>query len=99
ISHRYWQRRFGGQPEVIGKAAYLSGTAYTIVGVTPPEFFGTLDVGAVPDITVLMGMMAQVSPRYAEYQRSPTNWWIHIIGRLKAGANITQAQAELTAIL
>jgi len=99
ISHRYWQRRFGGHPEVIGKVVYLSGTAFTIVGVTPPEFFGTLDVGAVPEITVTMGLMPQVSPRYAEYQRSPTNWWLHIMGRLKAGVSAVQAQAELTAIL
>jgi hypothetical protein len=44
ISHRYWQRRFGGDPAAIGKVIYISGAAFTIVGVTPPRFFGTLRV-------------------------------------------------------
>jgi predicted permease len=99
ISDRYFQRRFGGDGAVIGKVVYLNGTAFTIVGVTPPKFFGTLDVGSVPDLTVTMGMISQVSPRYAEYQRSATNWWMHIMGRLKAGVDATQVQAELTTIL
>jgi predicted permease len=99
ISYRYWQRRFGSDPAVIGKSVYLSGTAFTVAGVTPPEFFGTLDVGSAPDITVTMAVLAQMSPRAAERQRSATTWWLQIMGRLKAGANVMQAQAELSGIL
>jgi predicted permease len=100
ISHRYWQRRFGGDQEVIGKAIYISGSAFTIAGVTPPRFFGTLEVGSAPDITVPMGLLAQVSRRHAEFQqRSASNWWLQIMGRLKPGVSAGQAQAEVTAIL
>lgn len=99
ISHRYWQRRFNGDAEVIGKVVYLTGSAFTIVGVTPPEFFGTLDVVTAPDITLTFGQMAQVSPRFFEYKRSATNWWIHIMGRSKPGISAQQAEAELTTIL
>lgn len=99
ISHRYWQRRFNGDAEVIGKVVYLTGSAFTIVGVTPPEFFGTSDVVTAPDITLTLGQLAQVSPRFFEYKRSATNWWIHIMGRPKAGVSRAQVEAELTAIL
>src|SRR5262245_18045022 len=54
ISHRYWERRFGLNPSVLGKEIMLNGAAFTIVGVTPREFNGTLQVGDSPDISVPM---------------------------------------------
>ncbi len=99
ISYRYWQRRFNSDPAVIGKVVYLSGTAFTIVGVTRRGFFGTFDVGSAPNITVPIALFAQVSPGNAERQHSASNWWLHIMGRLKPGVSAAQAQAELTAIL
>jgi putative ABC transport system permease protein len=39
ISHGYWQRRFGRDPGVVGKTIHLGGYPFTIIGVTPPEFF------------------------------------------------------------
>jgi predicted permease len=99
ISYRYWQRRFNSDPAVIGKVVYLSGAAFTIVGVTPREFWGTFDVGSAPNITVPIALLAQVSPEGAERKRSASNWWLHIMGRLKPGVSSAQAQAELTAIL
>src|SRR5688572_20984436 len=39
ISHRYWQRRFAGDPNIVGRALELQGRSFTIVGVTPREFF------------------------------------------------------------
>src|SRR5262249_10943269 len=40
ISHRYWQRRFASDPAVVGRKIALNGHPFTIIGVTPPEFFG-----------------------------------------------------------
>jgi predicted permease len=99
ISHHYWQRRFGGDPAAVGKVIYINGAALTIAGVTPPRFFGTLDVGSAPDVTIPMAALAQVSPRLAGYQRSATSWWLQIMGRLNPGVSAEQAQSELNAIL
>ena len=99
ISHRYWRRRFGADPAVVGKVIYINGAAFTIIGVTPPRFFGTLDVGSAPDITIPMGTLAQASQFYAGFQRSATAWWLQIMGRLKPGASAEQAQSDLNAIL
>ena len=54
ISHRYWQRRFGGDPNVVGRALEMQGRSFTIVGVTPPEFFGT-QPGRFVDVTAPLG--------------------------------------------
>src|SRR5262249_48597290 len=45
ISNNYWRRRFSSDPAVIGKTIHIGGAPFTIIGVTPPEFFG-LEVGS-----------------------------------------------------
>ncbi len=50
ISHRYWQRRFAGDPNVLGRLLEMRGRSFTIVGVTPAEFFGT-QPGRYVDVT------------------------------------------------
>src|SRR5262249_45890620 len=51
ISHRYWQRMWAGDPAAIGRTFTLNDTAFTIIGVAPPEFFG-VSVGQAPDLWV-----------------------------------------------
>jgi predicted permease len=93
ISYRYWQRRFGGDPAAVGKVVYLSETAFTIAGVTPPEFYGTLDVGRIPDISVPMAQLPQIQPQI--YPLNDTGYvWLNIMGRLKPGISAPVAQAE-----
>ena len=61
ISHRYWQRRFAWDPAIVGKSISLNGHPFTIIGVTPPEFFGAV-VGEAPAFWAPMMMTAQISP-------------------------------------
>ena len=91
ISYPYWQRRFGGNPGVVGKAIRLATRSVTIVGVTPPEFFG-LQVGHPVDITV------PISLKEARQLHDLGAWWLDIIGRLKPGVSQEQARAEIDAI-
>lgn len=51
ISYRFWQRRFGGSSDVVGAPLVVDGATVTIVGVTPPEFFG-VDVGRAFDVAL-----------------------------------------------
>src|ERR1035437_7303348 len=51
ISHAFWVRRFGGDPSVLGRNLNVNGVATTVVGITPPAFFGT-DRGVSPDVTI-----------------------------------------------
>ena len=94
ISHRYWERRFARDPEIIGKKINVNNVPFTIIGVTPPEFFGTLQVGESPDLTIPMSLESQLRPR-SQSLRQPWFWWVRIMGRLKPGVTAEQARANL----
>src|SRR5262245_23160606 len=93
ISDGYWRRRFGRDPAVMGKTIHLSGFPFTVIGVTPPEFFG-LEVGASMDISVPAMMQEQVMPEIRSSVNSGANRF-RIMGRLRPGATMEQAQASL----
>ena len=56
LSYRYWERKFGADLAVIGKQINLNNVAFTIIGVTPQEFTGTLGRGNAPDLTIPLMM-------------------------------------------
>lgn len=86
ISHGLWQRRFGGDPEVLGQRIRLRGMDRTVIGVMRPGFdFLQPDAEvAVPQL------MDRTSPGYGSGE-------LKVIGRLKSGVTVQQAQAELLA--
>jgi predicted permease len=93
LSCAFWRRRFGSDPSILGKAVFLGDTAFTVVGITPPEFFG-LSRGRSVDVYVPMRTVA--SQLDATVLTDPEAWWLSgIIGRLKPGYTTAQAQAEL----
>ena len=94
ISYRYWQKRFGGRSDVVGKQVNLNNIAFTIVGVTPPEFEGAMDLGTSIDVAIPMGWETQVDGDRSEFMGAG-DWWLRIIGRLKPGATVEQARASL----
>ncbi|HKV26554.1 MAG TPA: ABC transporter permease [Candidatus Acidoferrum sp.] len=95
LSDGFWRQRFGANPKVIGQAIHLDGHPFTIVGVAPAEFHGTI-VGVDPQYFVPMLMQPQALPGESLTERNPT--FVHILGRLKPGVTIEQAQAELSTI-
>jgi predicted permease len=97
ISYAYWQRRFGQNPEVLGKVIYLNGAPFTIIGVTPPAFNGTLQVGYSPEITVPLAMQPLVLDG-KPIAKDSTNWWLQILGRLKPGVTEEQARGQLNTL-
>ena len=96
ISHNYWQQRFAGDAAVIGKTIRLGGAPFTIIGVTPPEFFG-LEVGSSLDISVPLMMQQQVMPGIRSYVDS-NNPVFTVMGRLRAGVAMPQAHATLSVL-
>jgi predicted permease len=96
LSYRYWKQRFVGDPAVIGKQINLNNVAFTVIGVTPPEFEGAMQVGSALDVTVPIACEPQL---YLDRQRSFLNgvdaWWLRVMGRLKPGATIEAARAQL----
>ena len=91
ISYRYWKRRFALSPDALGKVVQVQGQAVTIIGVTPPEFFG-MQPGTPVDLTVPIVLAP------AAMLRDKGDWWINVVGRLKEGSAATQARSELDGI-
>ena len=107
ISYPYWKKRFGGEPDAVGRAVSINGQMVTIIGVTPQDFSGIQKLGNdPPDITVPLAFDAVFSPpaplpdARTEVPRmnQPTYWWLQLVGRLKPGASIEQARANFTTV-
>ncbi|HEX5732145.1 MAG TPA: ABC transporter permease [Blastocatellia bacterium] len=97
ISHKYWKERCGGDPQILDKAVVLNGTPFTIVGVTPPEFFGER-VRRAPDFWLPLVFQPQIDLRDS-YLPNQQVYWLNLMGRLKPGVSIQQAQANVNVTL
>jgi predicted permease len=80
LGYGFWQRRFGGNPHIVGQTIRVNAHPMTIVGVTPREFTG-VEIGTAADIRVPLVMQAEMlgSPSRLE---NPGEWWVQVIGRL-----------------
>jgi predicted permease len=90
-SYSWWQRH-GNDPAVLERPVRMEGTDYTIVGIAPPEFFGTT-VGESPDFWIPLCMEKQISPGWNGLD---DKWFqsLYLIGRLKPGVTVEQATAN-----
>ena len=95
ISENYWQKRFGGDPAILGKTVRLNGVAFIIAGITPHNFVGT-NV-EVPDFWLLLSVEPLIDPEN-NWLRSRENLCCRLFARLAPGIGIDQAQAEMTLI-
>ncbi len=95
LGYKYWSRQFGSDTSVIGRQVNINNVAFTIVGVTPPGFEGTAQVGTSEDVTIPIAWEPQISPNRS-MMRGAGIWWLRMMGRLKPGTTIEQAQAKLT---
>ena len=91
LSYDYWQRRFGGDPSIVGGKIILNDHPMTVIGVTPPGFYGT-DLAEETDIRIPMMMAPIFRPSPANLLQSPGHSWLEIIARRKA--DVSRAQAE-----
>jgi len=94
LSWGYWQRHFGGADSAVGQVIQVNGVAVTVVGVTPRDFNGTLQIDSSPDLTLPMALTPQVSGGRSPLTEN-TFWWLQIMGRLRPGITPAAAQAEL----
>ncbi|HSF44305.1 MAG TPA: ABC transporter permease [Thermoanaerobaculia bacterium] len=85
LSHALWQRRFASDPGVVGRPLDLNGQVYTVVGILPPEF-------------LLPGKQIEVLVPFvpdAEERANPDAHYLTVLGRLRPGIPLDQAQREM----
>src|SRR5262245_51087779 len=84
LSYRYWHRRFGGDPGVLGDVIRLNGAPFTVVGVAARGFAGTLDLGMAPELFIPVARQPQMMPGENMLDTAGA-WWAQVMGRMKAG--------------
>jgi predicted permease len=94
ISQGFWQRRFASDPSIIGRTVIFNDIPFTIVGVTPREFFG-IQPGDNPDLWWPMQMMPQVDRDPAGRRLRHGYSTIRLMGRLAPNITRSRAEAEL----
>jgi predicted permease len=92
ISDGYWRRRFAADPGVLHHTITLGSTVFSIVGVAPPEFFGTT-VGQAPDAWAPISMAGVIPPNWGAYKDNFSES-LYLFGRLKPGVSMEQATAN-----
>ena len=96
ISHAYWQRRFAGDPSIVGRQVSINNVPMTVVGVAPQEFLGSF-LGIGTSAWVPMAMQPQMTG--SDRLEARGSGWMNTMSRLKAGVSDEQAQAEASALL
>lgn len=92
LSHSLWERRFGADPELVGRSLQLDGEPYTVVGILPEAF----DPHLYPTVRAREAWIPLV-PRGWEAQERGSRWW-NVVARLGPGVSADRAQAEMDAI-
>jgi len=94
LGYEFWEGRFGGAPDVVGKQIRIEGTPFTIIGVTHKWFTG-MSIGEPPEITIPITAEPLVLPGVFTSLDDRSSLWVMVTGRLKDGVTIEQAQAQL----
>ena len=93
ISYTFWQNKLGGDASIVGKGIKLKNQPFTIIGVTPSDFFGE-SVGRAPDIWVPLMMQPQFE-RGESFLALPNMGWLRVMARLEPGGSREQTQPAL----
>ena len=97
LGHGFWQRAFGGDPNVVGQTIRIGGLAYSIVGVVPERFTGYFQ-GMVPAIYAPNKMINQLMATNDDELEERGNHSMFVTARLRPGVGLPQAQASLDAV-
>jgi macrolide transport system ATP-binding/permease protein len=99
LSHAFNQRRFGGAANTVGQTVLIDNVPFTVVGVTPPGFFG-VDPAAAPEVYLPMhaNMLVEAADQFGFRARDYLDsnyYWVEVMGRLRPGASLAQFQSAL----
>jgi predicted permease len=99
ISYSYWQRRFGGRFDAVGRTLTVRKTPFTIIGVASRGFIGETS-GQQPDVWLPLRMQPMVLPGRDRLHDTPPekSMWLHVFGRLKPGVTAAQTEGRANAI-
>ncbi|MCZ2146745.1 MAG: ABC transporter permease [Bryobacterales bacterium] len=96
LNHGYWERRFGGAPDIVGRKLMINGHPFTVVGVAA-RGFQSVEVGKSPDVYLPVMMKAWITPDW-DGMKDRRTMWLQVFGRLKPGITAKQAEEALNVL-
>ncbi len=97
LTHRTWQQKYGADRNILGSTLVLDGHPFTIVGITPPGYFGETLRSDPPD--VWLPIQQEPTLRGSNSLLPHFQAWLRVIGRLKPGATTATLPARMTSLL
>jgi predicted permease len=94
LSYQFWERRFNKDPNLIGQTILVNEHAVTVLGITPPGFYG-MDLSSNPDVRVPLMMTPVFNPLPPTRLQSRRHQWLSVMARRKPDVTPEQAQASL----
>jgi putative ABC transport system permease protein len=96
ISHRFWQRHFGGAPDAVGRTVKVDRQTFEVIGVTGPDFKGfNIDTGF--DVAVPIACEPMFNPDGSALD-ARSSWWLRVVGRLQPKFSLDQAAVRMKAL-
>ncbi|HZL56767.1 MAG TPA: ABC transporter permease [Bryobacteraceae bacterium] len=97
LSDGFWERRFHRSASAIGTPIQIAGFSYTVIGVAPRGFFG-IRLGEAPDVWIPLSMQSRMPGGFDELLTDPGMHFANLMGRLKTGVTLKQAQADIDVV-
>jgi predicted permease len=97
VSYDFWKEHLGQTPDAVGRVIRINDSAFTVIGVTPPGFFGDT-VGDQQDMWIPVTMQQQIITGRMWLENYEASW-LHCIARLKPGVSVEQARANVNLLL
>jgi len=100
MSYQAWQRDYAGDPAVVGSTFVLNTYPVTVLGITPPGFYGDRMTDTPPDFYIPMSLEPQFGPAHPDTLRNRRGAnWLYLLGRVKPGTDLNQLQGKISASL
>ena len=96
LGYGYWRDRLGGAEDALNQPIRINGQVFTIVGVAPKAFTGTI-LGSEPEVYVPLSFKPKLTPNWDGTDRWD-DFWLYLFGRLKPGVSLAQAQSGLNSV-
>ncbi len=99
LNYAYWSNAFGASPSVVGETIHLNGIPFTVIGVADPHFT-RLTPGRAQQIWLPLTLAKQLGIHWGDVNSKTqrASWWLTIVGRLKQGSSVKQAQAAVSVL-
>src|SRR5262249_18489930 len=97
LGHRFWERTFHANPDIIGQPIHVELATFTVVGIAPPGFTG-LGIATEPELIIPLTAVPRISSVTAMFFANARLGWLTVGGRMKEGLTLAQTAQALSAL-